>query len=111
MSDVVYRIDELLAKRGENRNNLRKVDVVQQTISSWSTKNIYPRCDDLFRIAQYLGVSMEYLLTGKDKRLSVDDSELLRKFGALTKEQQAAVLNQIEFFYKQEIEKQKKASL
>lgn len=35
------------------------------TISTWKKNNRSPRSDDLFKIAQYIGVSMEWLLTGQ----------------------------------------------
>ena len=40
MSDVVDRIDALLAQRNETRNNLKALGILHQTISQWSTKRV-----------------------------------------------------------------------
>jgi hypothetical protein len=44
----------------------RKTQIPKGTFSSWKNRNIIPRADETFRIAQALKVSMEYLLTGAD---------------------------------------------
>ena len=44
----------------------RKTKIPKGTFSSWKNRNIIPRADETFRIAQALKVSMEYLLTGAD---------------------------------------------
>jgi len=36
------------------------------TFSSWKNRNIIPRADEAFRIANALKVSVKYLLTGND---------------------------------------------
>jgi transcriptional regulator with XRE-family HTH domain len=45
----------------------QKTKVAKGTFSSWKTRNILPRVDVAFRIAEALGVSVEYLLTGRDQ--------------------------------------------
>ena len=44
----------------------RKAKVPKGTFSSWKTRNILPRADVALRIAEALGVTVEYLLTGSD---------------------------------------------
>ncbi|GHV02354.1 hypothetical protein FACS189485_02550 [Spirochaetia bacterium] len=44
----------------------RKTGIPKGTFSSWKNRNITPRADEAYRIAGALGVSVEYLLTGKD---------------------------------------------
>ena len=107
MSDVVERVDTLLAQRNENRNNLRKIGIAQQTISQWSTKDRVPRADDLLKIANYLGVSMEYLLTGEVKKLSDEEINIVYKVRMLTAEQKAVIVNQLEFMVKQTLDRKK----
>jgi len=46
----------------------RKTRIPKGTFSSWKNRNIIPRADETFRIAQALKVSMEYLLTGTDRQ-------------------------------------------
>ncbi|MDR1748389.1 MAG: helix-turn-helix domain containing protein [Spirochaetaceae bacterium] len=44
----------------------RKTKIPKGTFSSWKNRNIVPRADEAYRIADALGVSVEYLLTGMD---------------------------------------------
>ena len=44
----------------------RKTQIPKGTFSSWKNRNIIPRADETFRIAEALKVSVEYLLTGAD---------------------------------------------
>jgi transcriptional regulator with XRE-family HTH domain len=45
----------------------RKTLVSKGTFSSWKARNLLPRADAAYRIARALGVSVEYLLTGRDE--------------------------------------------
>ena len=40
-----------------------------RTMENWMSRGIYPLVSDGYRIAKYLGVSVEYLLTGREKPL------------------------------------------
>ena len=42
----------------------RKTKVAKGTFSSWRSRKMYPRADIAYKIAEALGVSVEYLLTG-----------------------------------------------
>ncbi|MFP3040575.1 helix-turn-helix domain containing protein [Treponema primitia] len=44
----------------------RKTGIPKGTFSSWKTRNIIPRADEAYLIAEALGVSVEYLLNGRD---------------------------------------------
>ena len=44
----------------------RKTHIPKGTFASWKSRNIIPRADEAFCIAQALNVSVEYLLTGSD---------------------------------------------
>ena len=45
----------------------RKTNISKGTFSSWKSRNIMPRADEAFLIANALKVSLEYLLTGIDQ--------------------------------------------
>lgn len=63
---------------------LEKIGIPQSTFSKWKTRNTIPRSDDLYKIATYLNVSMEYLLTGNDKQeLPPDETEILKNYRLL----------------------------
>ncbi len=52
-----------------------------QVITNWKARNTIPRSDDLYKIAKYIGVSMEYLLTGEDKKSELPE-DLLKLFNS-----------------------------
>ena len=67
-----------------DEKKIRKIDLVRLTghssgaVSDWFTKKIIPKADDALKIADYLGVSVRYLVTGEDDReLSPREKELL----------------------------------
>ena len=45
----------------------RKTNIPKGTFSSWKNRNIIPRADEAFLIADALNVTVEYLLTGSDQ--------------------------------------------
>lgn len=76
------------------------------TISNWKANNTFPRANDLFKIAQHIGVSMEWLLTGEkmymdelflseDRQeqfiLSSRERELLKNYKELKEENKHSV--------------------
>jgi len=52
----------------------RKTQIPKGTFSSWKNRNIIPRADEAFRIAEALKVSVEYLLIGADQRKEPSNS-------------------------------------
>jgi hypothetical protein len=45
----------------------RKTGIPKGTFSSWKSRNIFPRADEVYKIACALDVSVAYLLTGTDR--------------------------------------------
>ena len=45
----------------------QKTKVPKGTFSSWRTRSILPRADVAYKIAEALGVTVEYLLTGREQ--------------------------------------------
>jgi len=45
----------------------RKTKVAKGTFSSWKARKVLPRVDVAFKIAEALGVTVEYLLTGREQ--------------------------------------------
>ena len=52
-----------------------KLSVAKQTVSNWENNNIQPSIDMLIKIADYFGVSTDYLL-GRSNDNSLDISKL-----------------------------------
>ena len=85
---------EILAKLLEERN-LKAADVCRGTglpsslFSEWKRGKSTPKADKLQKIADYFGVSLEYLMTGNEKESSVQpESELSNVYFSLAREAQ-----------------------
>jgi transcriptional regulator with XRE-family HTH domain len=63
----------------------RKTLVSKGTFSSWKTRNLLPRADAAYRIARALGVSVEYLLTGRDEARSPSNPALQELIESVTR--------------------------
>lgn len=61
----VDRIDNLLSERGLNRAKLlRETELAESTIRSWR-RGVLPNVEYVYRVAQFLDTSIEFLLTGE----------------------------------------------
>lgn len=76
--------------------NLESIGITPQIVSKWKIRNTIPRADDLYKIADYLNVSMEWLLTGEVKDrfnpnpdLPQQEEELLSNFRLLSDDKKA----------------------
>lgn len=59
---------ELLDKKGlKNADVARAADVSNMTLSDWKRGKTTPKTDTMQKIANYLGTTVEYLLTGEEK--------------------------------------------
>ena len=64
------------------------------TVSDWIKDKTVPKADDAVKIADLLGVSVRYLVTGqKDRELSDRENELLRLCSILNEEKFNVVLS------------------
>ena len=100
---------DLIIKRIKERCELKELeqfDISVQTISNWKTRNSIPRSDDLYKIAKYLNVSMEWLLTGENpnNELPKDIQKSVAKMLTLSETQRESInmiINaQVEFWKK-----------
>ena len=65
---------------------VEETGISQPIISQWKARNSFPKCDDLYKIACCLNVSMEWLLTGKtgsDDELPENEKKLLENYRSL----------------------------
>lgn len=97
---MVERIRTLCVKNDISLNRLEKeCGLSGGTINKWNRNT--PSADKLAAVADYFGVSMEYLLTGQEKQppvseeLSEDEVILLSAFRSLTEDQRRFVLRQL----------------
>ena len=69
---------EMVKKEVEKQNTsfewlYRKTKIPKGTFSSWKNRNIIPRADEAYLIANALMVSVEYLLNGVDKPIETSN--------------------------------------
>lgn len=64
------RIKELRKSHGKSQVEIaNELSVTKQTVSNWENNNIQPSVDMLVKIADYFGVSTDYLLERDNKNM------------------------------------------
>ncbi len=86
---IVERMDSTLKKKGLTRNDLcRVLGFKGNTLSTWKTRGTIPAADIAIKIADFLGVSVRFLVTGEnDSLLTNSQKELLELWDSLTENQ------------------------
>lgn len=75
--DMVYRIDIMLEHINKKRADLcSALNISKQSISSWKALKSYPSVDTAIKIANYLGVSIDWLLNGQLKQTDNKPSDI-----------------------------------
>lgn len=76
---------ELLQKNIAQKDFAMKIDVNEKTVSAWKRNNSLPPADKLSKISDCLGISLEYLITGKEERPSLpeDEQKLIDQYNRL----------------------------
>lgn len=82
-----------------------------QTISNWKLRDAPPRADDLLKIAKYLNVSIEWLLTGEDENIPQDVLNLAYEIKALPPPFQKIIKSTLETLKETASEKEKEEQL
>ena len=90
----------LCNKKGESPNTVAKnIGIASGTITNWKN-GIIPRSSAIKKVAEYFGVSVEYLL-GKEKESTPSNDERSAEFDALyamlSDEDKAVIKAQMEF--------------
>lgn len=105
MSDFVERIDSELKKKMLKRSALcTSLQLSLTSITDWKRRGTIPGGDVCLKIARYLGVGFEWLITGEEEEqedaLSGEEQELLSSWRELAEHEKAAVLAMIGSFLK-----------
>jgi transcriptional regulator with XRE-family HTH domain len=82
---ITARIDEALRIKKVSRKELYlSLKLAFNTFSNWETRGTVPAADIALKIADYLGVSVRWLVTGKDDQgLTLEERNLLAKYNSL----------------------------
>lgn len=88
VSDLLERIKTIVPLK-----ELNKLGFATSTISGWKIRNVFPQSDDLYRIAKYLNVTMEWLLTGENPNTEIpeDIQKSVKKMLTLTDKQREPI--------------------
>lgn len=82
--DIVERIDNCLAGIGVTREVLANhIGKQRQCFTDWKNRNIMPNAKDLYIISKFLGVPLEYLLTGNTQVMDDITAVIASKLNAL----------------------------
>ena len=108
----MYEIyQRLLDEKGlKNADVARATGISNMTLSDWKRGKSVPKADKMKKIAKYLNVSVDYLMTGKDMEFTVKmadtDSQLIfmdkrikeyaLKLSKLPKDKQELIINLID---------------
>ena len=93
MSNLIERIEEMRLKQGWSRYELgRRCEISEGTMRNWG-KGHEPSASAVVKVANALGVSVEYLLLGTNKEinLSTDEKSLIEKLRNLDERDKNAV--------------------
>ena len=119
---IYERFADLLGKKGLKAADISRATGLSSTVfSEWKKGKAQPKADKLQKIADALGVSMEFLLTGKDPEafwdgpsdapaLTVEELRILELYRSLPADKQAEVLRYGKFLYTEAREERKKSS-
>ena len=88
------------AQKTNVQDLLKRVNMVYGTYKSARRYGHLPRADDVYRIANALGVSMDYLIVGRDTQDNPVMADIYARLPNLTPQQQEAVLALITGFNK-----------
>jgi SOS-response transcriptional repressor LexA len=103
-SGFVDRIDKELDGQDKKRSELAKfLNISTQSFVDWHKRGNLPSADIALKIAHFLGVSVEYLISGKDEAgLTPEQRNLLRNYDKLDKRDKETVLDLIETMLKRQ---------
>lgn len=115
---ITERIFLILSQKKITQKDFSKqINVNEKTVSAWKKNNSLPPLDKISDISDCLGVSIDYLLTGKEKNspkleLKPDEQELLDNFNKLSERSKGRLLekaeNLVELETKEKAEKENK---
>lgn len=90
---IVNRITKICEEKGIVRKSVSEaLGLPDNCFSNWSARGTVPAGDICLKIADYLGVSVEWLISGKESGLSKSERQLLSMFTSLSPTHQEELL-------------------
>ena len=95
---IVQRIDKIRKQKNISREDITSsCKISKSSFPTWSARGTIPPADVAIKIAWYLGVSVEWLITGHDPEgLTEDDRKILDMYHLLDERDREDVLGIIE---------------
>ena len=83
--EIVSRIDSIRTSKKLTRDDIYSAcKISKNSLSNWSSRGTIPAADIAIEIAEYLGVSVEWLITGHEKPgLTAEERHLVDRFRLL----------------------------
>jgi SOS-response transcriptional repressor LexA len=102
--DFSERLEILIKAKNTSQKAIAEyLGIRRPSISDWKNLGTIPGADTAIKLAQFFDVSVEYLITGKDKvGLTPEQQNLLRNYNKLDKRDKETVLDLIETMLKKQ---------
>lgn len=103
--EIIERIYQLLDEKDKRAYELcERLNIRTSTMSTWKSRLNDPPARYMKEIANFLGVSLEYLMTGKEapirKTTTPEEDELLELFRSLPEVNQYEFIGELKGFLK-----------
>ena len=87
------RLAFCIKEKGLNRTTFAKdFGISESTIRNWIRNDYIPPADTVYKLANYFGVPMEYLIVGNETELDDTDFLILLKIKKLSAEQKKMLI-------------------
>lgn len=105
------RVESILKEKRLTQKELAEdLGLRRPTLSDWKKNGAVPAGDICIRIADYLGVSVEWLVTGKEAALSSEERTLLKQWKVLSEEQKDTIRTLLDKWVSEHQAREKKES-
>lgn len=110
--EIIERIYQLLDEKDKHASELcEKLSIRTSTMSTWKSRTSDPPARYMKTIADFLGVSLDYLITGQEapvrKNTTPEEDELLLLFRSLPERKKYEFIGELKGFLKAYSEPQK----
>ena len=108
MSDFLKNLTKLMSKNGVTQRKVCEIcGFTEASFWAWK-KGSLPKVDAAFKIARFLGTSVEFLMTGEDPQgITSDEIQLVCKWRLIGAESRRTALLIIDDAYEQAVAAQK----
>lgn len=98
MNEILKRIEIARLDRNMSATEICKyLGINKSTYTTWRKRDTAPDVLLFPKLAEYLGVSCEYLLTGKELEMSEEERQLVGSYNGMNAEGQRLLIEYAEF--------------